>query len=166
MTDDQQVSASQEIIDLRDVTLRIPGECFFCDVIDLDAKVLDEKENDSDLESELNFLRDKISEPGFSPYPEEQLSWGYHVCDHTKKAFIFATPTARLKQLGWQNLEVFRRVFPSFISCFCQKYEKDDTLFLLAEETLSLAYFKKVLQCLNLFTLCLSIQTTTLRLRR
>ena len=143
MTDDQQVSASQEIIDLRDVTLRIPGECFFCDVIDLDAKVLDEKENDSDLESELNFLRDKISEPGFSPYPEEQLSWGYHVCDLTKKAFIFATPTARLKQLGWQNLEVFIRVFPSFISCFCQKYEKDDTLFLLAEETLSLAYFKK-----------------------
>ena len=111
MTDDQQVSASQEIIDLRDVTLRIPGECFFCDVIDLDAKVLDEKENESDLESELNFLRDKISEPGFSPYPEEQLSWGYHVCDLTKKAFIFATPTARLKQLGWQNLEVFRRVF-------------------------------------------------------
>jgi hypothetical protein len=142
MTDDQQVSVSQEIIDLRDVTLRIPGECFFCDVIDLDVKVLDEKQFDSDLESELNLVRDKLSEPGFSPYPEEQLSWGYHVCEVTKRAFIFATPVARLKQLGWQNLEVFRRVFPSFVSCFCKAYETETTLFLLAEETLSLAYFK------------------------
>jgi hypothetical protein len=142
MTDDQEVSPSHEIVDLSDVTLRIPGECFFCDIIDLDAKVLDEKEHDSDFESELHFLRDKLSEPGFSPYPEEQLSWGYHLCKLTKRAFIFATPTVRLKQLGWQNLEIFRRVFPSFVSCFCQKYEKDTTLFLQAEDTLSLAYFK------------------------
>ncbi len=142
MSEEQEVPVSQAIIDLHEVTLRIPGECFFCDTIDLDTRLRKEDENPIGFEAELNFLKEKVSEPGFSPYPIEQLSWGYHVCEKAEKAFFFATPTIRLKQLGWQNLEVFRRVFPSFISLFCQEYESETSIFLLCEDTLSLARFK------------------------
>ena len=58
-----------------------------------------------------------------------------------KKAFIFATPLGRFSQLGWQNLELFRRVFPSFISLLAQHYDKPTAIFLLFDESLSLACF-------------------------
>ena len=52
----------------------------------------------------------------FSPYPVEQLAWGFFNDIESGKIFLFATPFSKLKNLGWQNLELFRRVFPSFVS--------------------------------------------------
>ena len=92
----------------RDMTLRIPGEHFFCDTISLPSSVKPEKYQD--------FAEYVLNDSGLSPYPAEQLAWGFQVDDESRKLFIFATPLVKLRQLGWQNLEIFRRVFPSFIS--------------------------------------------------
>ena len=56
--------------------------------------------------------------------------------------FIFASPMAKLKQLGWQNLEIFRHVFPSFVSLLGRTYAKPTVAFLLHEETLTAAAFE------------------------
>jgi len=144
MSEEQEVPVGQAIIDLREVTLRIPGECFFCEVIELGSKEKneDQEATESDILAEVNRVKDRISEPGFSPYPVEQLAWGYHRIENDDRIFVFATPMSRLKQLGWQNLEIFRRVFPSFVSIFALEFEEDTSLFLLAEETLSFAFLK------------------------
>ena len=59
-----------------------------------------------------DFVLQSLGESSLSPYPPEQLAWGFHGCDQSGKVIVFATPLARLKQLGWQNFELFRRVFP------------------------------------------------------
>ena len=44
--------------------------------------------------------------------------------------------------MGWQDLEVFQRVFPSFVSLFDQQFEKPTICFLRHEETLTAASFE------------------------
>ena len=44
--------------------------------------------------------------------------------------------------MGWQNLQYFRRVFPSFISMLGKEYTKPTLSFLLFEETLSAGAFQ------------------------
>ena len=78
----------------------------------------------------------------FSPFPPDQLAWGFHGCPKTRKILIFATPFMKLRQLGWQNLEFFRRVFPSFVSLVGKEYERPSIVFLLHDETLTAASFE------------------------
>ena len=54
---------------------------------------------------------------------------------------IFATPLSKLGKLGWENLELFRRVFPSFVSLLGVAYEKPSIVMLVCDETLSAATF-------------------------
>ena len=61
-------------------------------------------------------------EETFLPYPADQLAWGFQANEATEQIFIFATPLLKLRQMGWQNLEYFRRVFPSFISLLGKEY--------------------------------------------
>ena len=117
----------------RDMTLRIPGEHFFCDTISLPSSVKPEKYQD--------FAEYVLNDSGLSPYPAEQLAWGFQVDDESRKLFIFATPLVKLRQLGWQNLEIFRRVFPSFISILGKEFLESSICFLLHEETLTAASF-------------------------
>ncbi len=128
---------------LREITLRIPGEFFFCETISLPVALLNEVEKRPENSSERieEFILESLSDTSFSPYPPEQLAWGFHSCSESGKVCVFATPLTRLKQLGWQNLDLFRRVFPSFISIFGQVRESSRMEFLLHEDTLTLACF-------------------------
>jgi hypothetical protein len=141
--DEQESTPDLPSGELRDITLRIPGECFFCESISLPDVPPAESETKpfSSISHWDGYLLDLLNSAEFSPYPAEQLAWGYHLCESSNRALVFATPVGRLRQLGWQNLELFRRVFPSFISLLGKVYEEATAIFLLCEESLSLACF-------------------------
>ena len=121
--------------ELREITLLIPGEHFFCEDIPLPDGT-----EDQDLESLATLA---LEDESFSPYPVEQLAWGFFGSVEFGHMIIFATPFTKLRSLGWQNLEHFRRVFPSFVSLLGVKFEQPTIRFLLAEETLTAASFKE-----------------------
>ena len=135
MAESPEKSSELPVGELREITLRIPGEHFFCDTISLPNSLKAEKYQD--------FSEFVLNEGDLSPYPVEQLAWGYQADEEHRKIFIFATPLAKLKQLGWQNFEIFRRVFPSFISLLGNEYPEPTIAFLLFEETLTAASFQE-----------------------
>ena len=134
MANESGDSSEQTMGELRDVSLRLPGEHFFCETIDLPKGAQQE-----DL---YEIAQVVLSEERFSPYPVDQLAWGFHSSLEESRMFIFASPMAKLKQLGWQNLEIFRHVFPSFVSLLGRTYAKPTVAFLLHEETLTAAAFE------------------------
>lgn len=135
MADNPENGPDLPIGELREVTLLIPGEHFFCETFSLPPST----ESDSIQDIALQALEVE----GFSPYPLDQLAWGFFASPESEKIIVFATPFAKLRQLGWQNLEVFRRVFPSFASFFGKVFDKPTVVFLLHEETLSIASFEE-----------------------
>jgi len=133
MVKSTEKSTELPVGELREVTLRIPGEHFFCDTVKLPSSLNREKF--------AEFAEFVLNEAGLSPYPADQLAWGYQADEETNKIFIFATPLAKLRQLGWQNFEIFRRVFPSFVSLLASDYSEPTIAFLLFEETLTAGAF-------------------------
>ena len=121
--------------DPREEVLRIPAEHFFCERIDL-PETLDESGLDAYLEEEMQHL---------SPFPLEHLHWAYHHSMEDRKALLFGALSSKLRQLGWENLEVFRRVFPSFVSFlseeFGNRHERPTVNFLMHEESLTAVAF-------------------------
>ena len=77
----------------------------------------------------------------FLPTLRTNLPGVIMLASQSGKVILFATPLARLRQLGWQNLDLFRRVFPSFVSLFDHVRETAQMEFLLHEDTLTLACF-------------------------
>lgn len=141
MSDEQESASDLPLGELREITLRIPGECFFCETIILPNNPIEEKKTGERVSPWDGYLSGVLNQAAFSPYPVEQLAWGYHLCNQTNRAFLFATPLGKLRQMGWQNLELFRRVFPSFISLLGKSYENPTAILLLVEESLTLACF-------------------------
>ena len=145
MADQIDKSPNFSLSDLREVTLRIPGEHFFCESLSLPASLKGLSKGKKDpLEFERmiqDFVAELLSDSSFSPYPAEQLAWGYHYCSNAGKILVFATPISKLGKLGWENLDLFRRVFPSFISLLGTTYEKPSIAFFICDETLTAAAF-------------------------
>ncbi len=134
MADSSEESPDLPVGVLREVTLRIPGEHFFCETIALPAQA---KEEDFYEIAQL-----ALGEERFSPYPVDQLAWGFNASLEAEKMLLFACPFSKLRQLGWQNLEMFRRVFPSFVSLFGKEFEVPTVVFLIHEDTLTAAAFE------------------------
>ncbi len=145
MADALERPPSSSFGDLREVTLRIPGEHFFCESFSLPAKVVAQVSSGDEAKSVVsvveNYVEGLLNESSFSPYPAEQLAWGYHFCDVSRKVLVFAAPYAKLSQLGWDNFELFRRVFPSFVSLLGDTYEESKLVLFIFEETLTAATF-------------------------
>ncbi len=120
--------------ELREVVLRIPGEHFFCETVELPPNL--------DPDDLLPFAEQCLTEEGLSPFPSDQLAWGCCGDLQKRRIIIYGASQAKLRQLGWQNLEVFRRVFPSFVSLFGKTFPKPAVAFLLHEETLTAAAFE------------------------
>jgi hypothetical protein len=134
MAETPEKSTELPVGELREITLRIPGEHFFCDSISLPSSLDPGKFGE--------FAEYALNEGGLSPYPADQLAWGYQADEELGRIFIFAAPLAKLRQVGWQNFEVFRRVFPSFISLLGSDYSEPTVALLLFEETLTAASFQ------------------------
>ena len=142
MSDDTEIGSELQKVDLRELTLRIPGENFFTETIHIPDHIISgitaDEENNRAIE---NYVLDVIENPAFSPYPSHQLAWGYYASIEDRKILVFATQLAKLRQLGWQSLEGFRRVFPSFVSILGKVFEAPTILFLLQDETLTVAVY-------------------------
>ena len=134
MSETEEIVPDSPSKELRSVVLRIPGEHFFCETIDAPRNL--------DPEDLLPFALQSLVEEGISPYPPEQLSWGYFASIEHGKLILFGASAFKLRQMGWQDLEVFQRVFPSFVSLFDQQFEKPTICFLRHEETLTAASFE------------------------
>ena len=146
MADQNDKSPDVALGDLRDVTLRIPGEHFFCETLSLPGNLIRRSYGDNKDPSAYaivlsQFVEELLNDSGFSPYPSEQLAWGYHFCQKTGRILIFSTPLSKLGKLGWENLELFRRVFPSFISMLGTTYEQPSLVLFICDETLTAASF-------------------------
>ena len=141
MSEDTEISNELEKVDLREFTLRIPGEYFFTETIQLAESIPTGGEGDINRLVE-NYLLEILEDPSFSPYPVHQLAWGYFGSLEEGKVLLFASPISKLRQLGWQNLESFRRVFPSFISILGKTFTTPTILFLKHDESLSVAAYQ------------------------
>ena len=140
MSDNENNDLAVPLAELSDFTLRIPGEYFFCETIALPSSLaLSEEENPNQIIT--SFIQEILGDGSFSPYPEEQLAWGYFGGIEEGKVLIFACPLIKLKQLGWQNMEIFRRVFPSFVSLFGKNFAEPTIIFLKEGETLSVVVY-------------------------
>jgi hypothetical protein len=60
----------------------------------------------------------QLSLEGNSPFPMEQLAWGYLEDAKAPFAYAYATPKARLRRLEIDQLEKYHQIFPGFISLF------------------------------------------------
>lgn len=134
MAENPESPSDFPIGELREITLLLPGEHFFCETLSVPV--------DLAPEDFIDFALQVLDLDAFSPFPPDQLAWGFHGCQKTRKILIIATPFTKLRQLGWQNLEYFRRVFPSFVSLVGKEYEKPSIVFLLHDETLTAASFE------------------------
>ena len=97
MADQNDKSPDVALGDLRDVTLRIPGEHFFCETLSLPGNLIRRSYGDNKDPSAYaivlsQFVEQLLNDSGFSPYPSEQLAWGYHFCQKTGRILIFSTP--------------------------------------------------------------------------
>ena len=134
MAENPDKSPDFPIGELRDITLLIPGEHFFCETLPIPPELKPE-----DFQDLVHQVLDLDS---FSPYPAEQLAWGVHACEKARKIIVFATPFVKMRQMGWQNLEFFRRVLPSFVSLLSKEFDRPSIAFLLHDETLTAASFE------------------------
>ena len=135
MAEDPEKASDFPVGELREITLLIPGEHFFCETLSVPPEL--------NVEDFQEFARQALDLDSFSPYPAEQLAWGFHGCEVARKIIVFATPFIKLRQLGWQNLEFFRRVVPSFVSLMAREYQSATIAFLLHDETLTAAAFDR-----------------------
>ena len=70
MEDNPDNGSSLPIGELREITLLIPGEYFFCECISCPESV-EEKEIE-------DLVLGVLEKDEFSPYPVEQLAWGFY----------------------------------------------------------------------------------------
>ena len=101
MSSDSEEIPDLVFSDLSELTLRIPGEHFFCESITLPESLTSEVDGN---EKELieNFIIEILENRSFSPYPSNQLVWGYYGSFSEGVILVFACPIIKLKNLGWQ----------------------------------------------------------------
>lgn len=136
MTEESRKDSELELLELRSFILRIPGEHFFCESVNLPA-TLTPKEDQSEQEVIEQFVGEFFDTKTFSPYPQEQLAWGFYGSLQEKRVFVFACPLIKLRHLGWQEIDIFRRVFPSFVSVLGKRFSQNTILFLMDDNSLS-----------------------------
>ncbi len=141
MSENENNEVAVPLAELNEIILKIPGEYFFCETIQLPTH-LEGEGSAKGNEAVTAFLQTLLEDNAFSPYPEDQLAWGYFGNQEEGKAILFACPLVKLRQLGWQNLEIFRRVFPSFVSLFGKSFDEPSILFLQEGESLTIASYE------------------------
>ncbi len=115
----------------RDRILLLPGYLFFVESIPL-------AENLS-LEDTASLA--VLSLEGLTPFPLEQLSWGYAVDEKTRHLLLFAAYQERLKAAGFSKLEPFRQVYPDFLALENTSSSSPKTHILSTSEGLTAANF-------------------------
>lgn len=120
------VARIQEKIPEQTVGL-VPADAFFLRLIKL-PKGLPDVEIEAFIQLDME---------GNSPFPMEQLAWGFFAHEDSPHAFAFATPLARLKTLEMGDPEGYYQLFPGFVSLLGEKVEQPTVRFLCQRNSLS-----------------------------
>lgn len=113
--------------------LLVPGACFFCHKLDLPEGIA---EPDIDQFAEFSL-------EGMSPFPIEQLAWGFFHRPKSSHILIYAAYKDRLRREGFDDLEIHQHVFPSFITAVREKPYPEPTVdFLVEGKSLSAVYYQ------------------------
>ncbi len=117
-----------------DVAFRfLPGHYFFCRTLALPEEVNGGEELFSFAELSLESL---------SPFPLEQLAWGYLVDEAARLVFLFAACRPRLPAEALEGWEEAQHVFPSFLPLLLRSPAEPGIVAIEDETTLSLLNFE------------------------
>lgn len=100
--------------------LLVPGEIFYCHSLPWPSEI---------SESEINQYVE-LSLEGFSPFPLDQLLWGFLYDDKKSLILIYAAYRESIKNLGVDNLDQYFHVLPSFITLNGISFEEASITFL------------------------------------
>ena len=108
----------------------VPGDAFFTRKIDLPEGL---SGSDRTAFIQLNL-------EGNSPFPMEQLAWGFLEDASAPFAYAYATPKARLKRLEIDRPEKYYQLFPGFLTLFRDPVEKKTIRFISQNGVISALY--------------------------
>ena len=111
--------------------LLLPGECFFCRTLELPTEIGEEEM--------AQFAEFSIE--NLSPFPIEQLAWGFFHETGAKKILIYAVYLERLRQKGFSDLDQYYHVYPGFVAALNQTFSKPTAVFTACHDSLTLALF-------------------------
>ncbi len=105
----------------------VPTDAFFTRKVELPEGL--------SKEERLAFIQ--LDLEGNSPFPMEQLVWGFVEDSKSNYVFVYATPKQRLRKLGIEDLPSYYQLFPGFISLNGMTVEKPSIRFLSQNGVLS-----------------------------
>lgn len=115
----------------RDRILLVPGYLFFVESVPV-PEALEETELESLAQLTLE---------GLTPFPLEQLTWGFVHDSTAQHLLIFAAYQERLKSAGFSSLENFRQVYPDFLALTNRSQSKPQSYLLVTHEGITAAQF-------------------------
>ncbi len=110
----------------------VPGEAFFVRALPLPPDL---------PPSEINGFAE-ISCESLSPFPLEQLAWGYLTHPSSPYLLLYATTYTRIKQLGIEDWESWEQVFPTFAAAFGLSFPSRTVITLHCRHTLSALWYE------------------------
>lgn len=115
----------------RDICLA-PADAFFCECIEIPEDV---------PASEIRPFAE-LSLEGASPFPLEQMAWGFLHAEDSPHLLVYATPKNRLARIGLSELNKWHHVFPGFSSLFGKTWDRPVIVFLSQTGSISALYYE------------------------
>ena len=111
--------------------LLVPGEVFYCHSLTLPPEISD---------SEIDQFAE-LSLEGLSPFPLDQLLWGFLRDEKTSLILIYAAYRESINKLGVENLDQCYYVLPSFITINGVSFDEPSITFLSENNSMSALTF-------------------------
>ncbi len=111
--------------------LLVPGEVFYCHSLTLPPEISD---------SEIDQFAE-LSLEGLSPFPLNQLLWGFLRDERTSLILIYAAYRESINNLGVENLDQYYHVLPSFITINGVSFDEPSITFLSENNSMSALTF-------------------------
>ena len=111
--------------------LLVPGEIFYCHSLTLPPEISD---------SEIDQFAELTLE-GLSPFPLDQLLWGFLHDEKTALILIYAAYRESINKLGVDNLDEYYHVLPSFITVNGVSFDEPSITFLSENNSMTALTF-------------------------
>lgn len=111
--------------------LLVPGEIFYCHSLTLPPEISD---TEIDQFAELSL-------EGLSPFPLDQLLWGYLRDEKISLILIYAAYRESINKLGVKNLDQYYHVLPSFITINGVSFDEPSITFISENNSMSALTF-------------------------
>lgn len=105
----------------------VPGDAFFCHLMEIPEAI-----GRSEVRGFIALALETES-----PFPLDQLNWGFVLNEKTRRALVYAAPAVRLQRMGLSELDDEHWVIPSFLALPSQPVNQRTIRFIATENTLS-----------------------------